>query len=163
MLPHKVCFSGTGSCVTWKGKIVSGKRAFAAYLRDVVRKRLLDEEHSLEVEADLQALATTEMAVDTLERLLALEPEKEDWEVGEALAECVLEEEYGVVWPWNSERDKRTPKASLPGADLIGLIKDGGKALLVLGEVKTSFDAKAPPGVMSGRSGMIHQLDNLAK
>ncbi len=60
------------------------------------------------------------------------------------------------------ERDKRHPNASLPGADLIGFRSEGGDTRLVLGEVKSSTDANTPPGVMNGRSGMIHQIDNLA-
>lgn len=33
---------------------------------------------------------------------------------------------------------------------------------LLFGEVKTSSDTNNPPGVLSGRTGMIHQLDTLA-
>lgn len=62
----------------------------------------------------------------------------------------------------NMERDKRTPKASLPGADLIGFEIQNGVISLVLGEVKTSSDLNAPPTVMNGRSGMQHQLNRLA-
>ena len=49
-------------------------------------------------------------------------PEAEDWEVGEALAECALQHDSGreVHWPWNTVRDRRTPRASLPGTDLVG-------------------------------------------
>ena len=60
------------------------------------------------------------------------------------------------------ERDKRTPKASLPGADLVGFETIGDQTRLALGEVKTSTDANSPPNVMNGRSGMTHQIDNLA-
>ena len=61
------------------------------------------------------------------------------------------------------ERDKRNPKASLPGADLVGFRIEGEDARLALGEVKCSSDENAPPGVMNGRGGMTHQIDNLAK
>lgn len=148
--------------VTWHGKNVDDQEAFNAYLSGPTRSRLFDEEHHSQFAADLNALATTGMASDTLVQLLASEPDKEPWAVGEALAECLLEEERGVKFPWNSERDKRTPKASLPGADIVGLMEDGEKALLVLGEVKTSSDTSTPPQVMTGKSGMIHQLDTLA-
>jgi hypothetical protein len=148
--------------VAWNGISVDDQAEFNAFLSGPARGRLFDEEQHTQYEADLRALATTEMASDTITRLLASEPDKEPWEVGEALAECLLEEERGVKFPWNTERDKRTPKASLPGADLVGLIEDGEEALLVLGEVKTSSDVNNPPQVMTGKSGMIHQLDNLA-
>jgi hypothetical protein len=102
------------------------------------------------------------MARDTLQKLLCAERiEREPWEIGEALAECILEEE-GATWPWNKERDKRTPQASLPGADLVGFVRLNGKTLLAIGEVKTSEDRSTPPNVMHGRNGMIHQLEGLA-
>jgi len=74
----------------------------------------------------------------------------------------MLETYHDVVLPWNTERDKRNPFASLPGADIVGFQRDGGSYRLALGEVKCSSEAKSPPQVMSGRSGMAHQLDNLA-
>lgn len=60
------------------------------------------------------------------------------------------------------KRDKRTPKASLPGADLVGFEIKDSVIRLALGEVKTSSDIDTPPNVMNGRSGMTHQIDNLA-
>jgi hypothetical protein len=124
---------------------------------------LWDLEETDNFEDELRALATTDMATQTLSDLLAAEPDKLSWEVGEALAECILEDRSGLQWPWNSERDKRTPKASLPGADLIGFATDGKGPLLAVGEVKTSADSASPPGVMYGRSGIINQIDDLAK
>lgn len=147
--------------MTWIGKNITDKSEFTTFLSGPVRSRLIDEPQLVALDSDLRALATTEMEVDTIERLLTIDTEREDWEIGEALAECLLEEEHGVKWPWNTERDKRTPKASLPGADLVGLTEEGGEALLVIGEVKTSFDKDTPPNVMTGRGGMIHQLDIL--
>ena len=78
------------------------------------------------------------------------------------MAEAYLEREHEIIWPWNMERDKRNPKASLPGADLVGFKIDGDDVCLALGEVKTSTDGQTPPRVMSGRGGMTHQIDNLA-
>lgn len=162
MLTYDSAYSGNNISVKWHGKSVIGQVEFNAYLSGPTQSRLHDEAHQAQFTADLSALATTGMASDTLVQLLASEPDKEPWEVGEALAECLLEEERGVKFPWNSERDKRTPKASLPGADIVGLVEDGEEALLVLGEVKTSSDTSTPPQVMTGKSGMIHQLDTLA-
>ena len=77
-------------------------------------------------------------------------------------AEAWLNQKQGVIWPWNTERDKRTPKASLPGADLIGFIEVENETRLVLGEIKASSDVSTPPNVMNGRGGMVHQLETLA-
>lgn len=159
MLPYNSTYSKNDGQVKWHGKSVDDQGEFNAFLAGPTRSRLFDEEQHSRYEADLRALATTGMASDTIARLLASEPDKEPWEVGEALAECLLEEERGVKFPWSSERDKRTPKASLPGADIVGLMEVGEEALLVLGEVKTSSEESAPPQVMYG---MAQQLETLA-
>jgi hypothetical protein len=78
------------------------------------------------------------------------------------MAEAYLTRKHNVTWPWNMERDKRTPRASLPGADLVGFEINGNSVRLALGEVKTSGDANTPPNVMNGRSGMARQIENLA-
>lgn len=163
-LPLKIaiCFSNIQGQVRWQGKRLIDLQEFDEYLRGPVLERLMDKEYEHDFASDMRALATTDMAIDTLQQLLAFEPKRKPWEVGEALAESLLKDELGIVLPWNMERDKRTPRASLPGADLIGFLKEDEEVFLVLGEVKTSWDKSAPPNVMSGRSGMIYQLDRLA-
>ena len=157
------CFSGTASQVIWQGQRVLDATEFDEYLSSTVASRLEDTEQGKDFEADMRALASTGVATDTLEDLLQTEPARKPWEVGEALAECVLEEGRGVTWPWNMERDKRTPKVSLPGADIVGFLVEDDDIYMALGEVKTSFDAKRPPEVLYGRGGMITQLDRLAR
>ena len=163
MVECDICYSDSYDHVNWQGKRVCDTDEFKTYLQDPVRRRLIDESQRTSFESDLRALATTDMASTMLKNVLeASETEREPWEIGEALAECLLKDQYEVSWPSNTERDKRTPKASLPGADLIGFIKINGQILLTLGEVKTSRDSNNPPGVMTGRGGMIHQLDRIA-
>ena len=136
---------------------------FNTFLTNDVASRLHDDEGIIEFEAHLRGLANTGFARDSLNAILAAEiPEQRDWAVGEAVAEAYLGCEYEIIWPWNMERDKRNPNASLPGADLVGFEISGADVRLVLGEVKTSTDVQTPPGVMNGRSGMTHQIDNLA-
>ncbi len=149
--------------VSWRGLSVADGDGFNEFMTNDVASRLYDEEGTTEFEAHLRSLANTGFARDSLNDILAAEiPEERDWAVGEAIAEAYLEREHEITWPWNMERDKRNPKASLPGADLVGFKIDGDDVRLVLGEVKTSTDGQTPPGVMSGRSGMTHQIDNLA-
>ena len=125
--------------------------------------RLFDYEGTNDFEAHLRGLATTDFVKDALGAILAASPQEErDWAIGEAIAEAWLGKENNVVWPWNLARDKRTPKASLPGADLVGFLVDESNTRLVLGEVKSSREEQSPPQVMSGRSGMEHQIDRLA-
>ncbi len=158
-----ICYGSDLRSVSWCGVVVTDGSVFDSFMTSAVASRLHDEKGEKEFEAYLRGLATTGFARDCLGEILAAEiPEDRDWAVGEAMAEAYLSEEYGVVWPWNMERDKRTPRASLPGADLVGFHVIRGQIRLALGEVKTSSDEDAPPNVMHGRSGMIHQLDNLA-
>lgn len=162
MLSYSVSFSKSEQQIKWHGCHVIDKKAFQSYLKGPVYKRLVDEESKSSFETDVANLATTQMAQETLKQLLSSQPDAAPWEIGEAIAECILEEEHKVKWPWNMERDKRTPKASLPGADLIGLLEENDSCYFVLGEVKTSEDPTKPPHVLYGRSGMIYQLDQLA-
>lgn len=160
-LPNTICFDNSQTEVTSQGRKVCDESQFAAYLANRVSGRLFDDEQKAIMHADIQGLVSADMDPATIEEFLFKEVDREAWEIGEALAETLLEDESGVVWPWNSERDKRTPKASLPGADLVGFITTADGYELAFGEVKTSTDMDAPPGVMTGRSGMIQQLENL--
>ncbi len=71
------------------------------------------------------------MGQAALEEVLSAEvPETRDWAAGEALAEAVLEAHHDVVLPWNIERDKRNPFASLPGAGIVGFQRDGDDVMV---------------------------------
>lgn len=157
-----VCYGAVDNAVAFKGAQINDPETFRLYLIDSVRARLEDAEQFRSFSDDLRGLVTTDMASETLAGLLSAAPDHEPWQVGEALAECLLQDAEGAIWPWNAERDKRTPRASLPGADLVGFLRAEGQVYLLLGEVKTSSELRTPPNVMSGRSGMIHQLDQLA-
>ena len=136
---------------------------FDTFMTTEVASRLYDEEGQAEFKGHVRALATTGFADESLNDVLMAEiQEDRDWAVGEALAEAYLSRKLGIVWPWNMERDKRHHAASLPGADLVGFLTQDDKCRLALGEVKTSSDADTPPGVMNGRGGMTHQIDDLA-
>ena len=156
-------YEGQDRQVSWQGVSMKDGDAFNSFMSNDVSARLYDEEGKAEFEMYFEDLADTGFARDSLEEILAAEiSEKPNWAVGEAIAEAYLSREYKITWPWNMERDKRHPNASLPGADLVGFIVEGETTRLVLGEVKSSTEMRAPPSVMSGRSGLMHQIDNLA-
>ena len=158
-----ICYEGLYRQVSWQGINIAQEVAFESFLMNDVVSRLHDEEGTCEFETTLRSLASTGFANENIDKILAAEiPEERDWAIGEAIAEAYLSLYHNVTWPWNMERDKRTPKASLPGADLIGFEIQNGLVSLALGEVKTSSDPNAPPNVMNGRSGMQHQLNRLA-
>jgi hypothetical protein len=149
--------------VAWRGISLNECEEFDTFMAGDVSSRLQDEEGTNDFKTTLRSLATTGFAQNSLNEILAAESiEERDWAVGEAIAEAYLTRRHNVNWPWNMERDERTPKASLPGADLVGFEIDGYDIRLALGEVKTSGEAAAPPGVMNGRGGMKHQIDDLA-
>lgn len=158
-----VTYKAQDQQVSWQGIKMADGDMFASFMANDVSSRLRDEVGSNDFKVHLRSLATTGFAIQSLDEILAAEfPEERDWAVGEAMAEAHLTRRHNVTWPWNMERDKRTPRASLPGADLVGFEINGDNIRLALGEVKTSGDANTPPNVMNGRSGLAHQIDNLA-
>lgn len=165
-LPSQVAYQSTHGCVSCGGLQAQDGVELGAFLTGPVAARLNDAEGGTELRDHLRGLSLTGMGQDALEEVLAAEePEERDWAAGEALAEAVLEDHHDVVLPWNTERDKRNPFASLPGADIVGFQRDGDSHRLALGEVKCSSETQSPPQVMSGRSGgtgMGHQIDVLA-
>lgn len=160
---HTTAYSNTHDATSWDGVCIADGSKFNDFMTNEVASRLHDDVGKTDFTSHLNSLASTGFAQDSLRAILEAEqPEERDWAVGEALAEAWLSREHGVVWPWNMERDKRTPQASLPGADLIGFVTHGNETRLALGEVKCSSDSNTPPNVMTGHHGMIRQLENLA-
>lgn len=158
-----VQYRGRHAQASWEGVEFQDGSDLAAFMQGKVADRLNDATGREEFHALLRDLPQTGFGEDALDEILDAETSEErDWAVGEALAEALLTEDYGVRWPWNMERDKRNPKASLPGADIVGFMAHGTRYRLALGEVKTSAAEEYPPGVMSGKSGMTHQIDALA-
>lgn len=161
-LASTLCYTGGDRSASWYGREVEDCEQFQSYLRKVVKPRVDDANTGFE--AELRSMATTGMDTEFVENLLNALPDEKPWAIGEALAECVLadHETREICWPWNHVRDRRTPRASLPGADLVGFCKEGENVVLLFGEVKTSSDARTPPNVMNGSGGMAWQLKDEA-
>lgn len=162
--PSEIAYQSSYGCVSCEGRRAQDDGGLAEFLVGPVASRMHDSTGSDDLRSHLRGLSLTGMGQDVLEEVLAAEvPEERDWAAGEALAEAVLEAHHDVVLPWNTERDKRNPFASLPGADIVGFQREGDSHRLALGEVKCSSEAQWPPQVMSGRSGGLgHQIDTLA-
>lgn len=160
-LPSAV-YAGQAQHVTWDGYEI-GSDVLVFLKQGALRERVADISMRDQVEADLRAAAAGEVADDLVRELLASEPDPEPWQIGEAIAEVLLSEWHGAVWVWNQGRDRRTPLASLPGADLVGFwVTPQDEAKFLFGEVKSSEDASSPPNVLYGRHGMIRQLEALS-
>lgn len=159
MISSIECYTGTHQNAHWHGYAIADRDAFVQFLRTKVRDRLFDQESGFT--EYLRGLDTTGMTSERIEQLLRSVPSPAAWEIGEALAESILltVPDWKILWPWNMQRDRRSPQASLPGADLIGFCEVAGDYWLLIGEVKTSSEVASPPQVMNGRSGMAWQLE----
>ena len=148
--------------VEWQGYNVNNNTTYRTFMETNVRSRLNDNQGQATVDKHLRPLATTGFETANLDALLnASAQEERDWAVGESFSEAILEQELGAIFPWNNARDTRNENASLPGADIVGLINDGGQNKLLFGEVKTSTQEQYPPNVLYGKSGMTHQLETI--
>ena len=128
-----------------------------------VTERALDLAYESEVASKLHDLASTGASAQWLAEFLgeAVSHEVLPWQVGEAIAEAVLEDSHSVIFPWNTRRDERNPRASLQGADIVGICDEAQGSRLVFGEVKSSSDQNSPPTVVTGKSGLDKQLERL--
>lgn len=128
-----------------------------------ITERALDLAFESRIAERLQDLASTGASAEWLTGFLedAVSHEVLPWQVGEAIAEAVLEKDHDVILPWNTRRDERNPRASLPGADIVGISVEPEGCRFVFGEVKSSSDTSSPPAVLTGKSGMIQQLERL--
>lgn len=153
-------YENSESSVSWAARDV-GLQAIDYFKSGALATRLTDLEARDELEAEIRSAAATEVADALVCDLLASDPDPEPWQIGEAMAEVLLEQWHDAVWIWNQGNDRRTPKASLPGADIVGFRTSHDGARFLFGEVKSSRDPSNPPGVLTGRKGMIHQLETL--
>lgn len=154
-------FKGSQATCTWTGTAWTDEEVVA--ISAEIAERALDLTFESNVTDMLQDLSSTGASAEWLTSFLgrAVSHEPLPWQVGEAIAEVVLEDSHGVVIPWNNRRDERNPRASLPGADIVGFSDEHQGTRFVFGEVKSSSDTRSPPGVLTGKSGMVQQLERL--
>ena len=126
-----------------------------------VAEVVYDDSGSREVEALLTGIAETGFEQKNVREALDRPPSLDDWRVGETLAECYLTDHWQCHFPWPDGRDVRKAGSSLPGADLVGFQTENATARFAFGEVKTSHEAKYPPGAVHGRTGLKQQLEDL--
>ncbi|WP_118987677.1 hypothetical protein [Photorhabdus sp. CRCIA-P01] len=109
----------------------------------------------------LTGLVTTEFEQNELTQVLVDEIEFEDWMIGEALAEAFVSECGQCEYPWPTSRDLKNSNASPAGCDLTGFQRVDDQELpyrFSFGEVKTSYDAKSPPSVMTSLGNQLFGL-----
>jgi len=137
------------------------------HLKGAVKDNLVDRQQREELLDSLMTLKL-DTGFDANDQLLADIQALEDKEVnvqnfriGEAYAEIVLEENFQCRFHWNELRDARNPKGNKTGADLVGFVEVDGQILFLFGEVKTSSENANPPQVMTYQEGMENQLCDL--
>jgi hypothetical protein len=139
-----------------------------AHLQGAVKDNLLDREerqNTLDTLRALQQETGFEVNDELIADIQALENEQlnlQQFRIGEAYAEVILEESFVCRFHWNENRDARNPKGNKTGADLVGFIEVDGQVLFLFGEVKTSSEtANRPPQVMTSADGIEKQLRDL--
>lgn len=138
------------------------------HLQGNVKDNLLDREEIEETTDGLKSLleetgfhANKDLLAD-IQALESPEVQAQNFRIGEAYAEVILEQEFVCRFHWNENRDARNPKGNKTGADLVGFIEVDEQTLFLFGEVKTSSEtANRPPQVMTGADGMEKQLKDL--
>lgn len=148
--------------------IALDKHECYGHLKGLVKDNLLDREEWQDSLTRLRALrdetgfiASDELLAD-IQALENREFETQQFRVGEAYAEIILEQEFTCRFHWNESRDARNPKGNKTGADLVGFIEVDGQVLFLFGEVKTSSEiANRPPQVMTNADGIERQLLDL--
>lgn len=150
--------------VTCEAYSATDQVACEEWLKYDVAKRVYDQPMIDGLKDDMLALKSENFDISNLMEYIALPtPDAHYWDIGESVADLFLIERIGARLPANRRRDLRTPKGSLPGADVAGYLPDGaGGAMFLFGEIKTSTDEANPPSVMaSSGSGMVAQLTRL--
>jgi hypothetical protein len=156
------CFSSSDGRTTITAWHFTGKEACRVYFRERVAPRLSASDGRTLLEQHLREAADTGFDLSQLEEQAVHPPPPRDWEIGEAIAEVVLEDQHGGRFPWPTALDKRSPTASLPGPDLVGFHLQVDRHRFLFGEVKSSSEKKSPPSVVTqNQDGLIQQLRRL--
>jgi hypothetical protein len=126
-----------------------------------VSARLAESDNTEALRENLVELESTGFNVIALREQISHPPSPKDWEIGEAFAEVALADGHEAVFPWPTGFDKRTPRSSLPGPDLVGLQRRDATRF-VFGQVKSSSEQRVPPQVIcSGKDCLRNQMRRL--
>ena len=133
----------------------------SAYFSNQVSSKIDRADSTEQLCNHIAELRTTGFEVGTLFAQTETTPQIKDWEIGEAFAEAVLEDEHDAMFPWETGWDKRTSKASLPGADIVGL-QNKAAPRFIFGQVKSSSEERVPPQIVnSGKDCLKKQMHRL--
>lgn len=150
-----------GSALRVHGRRNTSTHEFRRFVQTRVRDRLRRASAREQLREYVTELTSTGFATANLGALSAEEVALAPWEIGEVLAEVLLEETEGADFPWPPSWDKRSATASLPGPDLIGFLGEDGSECFLFGEVKTSDADDVHASVIHGDDGLRRQIERL--
>lgn len=150
-------YAGCCQMIGWQ---VQDPEDCQAYLRERVAAKLREWDGSAILRQYLRDLGATEFDITCLTEQVTEPPPAKDWEIGEAFAEVFLEDRHKASFPWPRSFDKRTPRASLPGPDLIGFHREETPRFL-FGEVKSSSQDDPRSVVVDNDDSLLAQLRRL--
>ncbi len=144
----KLQFSAEACHIQVSGFVAESKEACREYFVRRVSAKLAESDGAEELRQHLIELETTGFDLRGLSGQVVSSPRAKEWEIGEAFAEIAMEDGHEAMFPWPTAFDKRTRKASLPGADLVGLQRRATPRF-VFGQVKSSSEDRVPPQVVN--------------
>jgi hypothetical protein len=103
------------------------------HLQGLVKDNLLDREEREDTLERLRALRdetgfeVSDGLLADIQALVGENVQVQNFRVGEAYAEVILEQAFSCRFYWNELRDARNPKGNKTGADLVGFIEVGGQ------------------------------------
>lgn len=150
-----------GPALRVHGRRNTSTHEFRRFVQSRVRDRLRRADAREQLREYTKELASTGFATANLRALSSDEIALAPWEIGEVLAEALLEETEGADFPWPPSWDKRSASASLPGPDLIGFLGEDGSECFLFGEVKTSDADDVHASVIHGDDGLRRQIERL--
>jgi hypothetical protein len=143
------------------GRSTTSTHELRRFVQARVRDRLRRASSREQLREYLNELTSTGFATANLSALVPEDPEWAPWEIGEVLAEVLLEETERAEFPWPPSWDKRSATASLPGPDFIGFLRDEAIECFLFGEVKSSDADDVRASVINGDDGLRRQIERL--
>ncbi len=150
-----------GPSLRLHGRRNTSTHEFRRFVQSRVRDRLRRADAREQLREYVTELTSTRFATANLSALSSEQIALAPWEIGEVLAEVLLEETEGAVFPWPPSWDKRSASASQPGPDLIGFLREDGSEYFLFGEVKTSDADDVHASVIYGDDGLSGQIKRL--
>ena len=138
MLSIETAYENTNEWSAYQGIVL--KDGFCEYLYSRVRARFYDIQGTESLIEEFSDIASTGFEERLLIDIFSTSPPIDDWKIGEALAECYLEDFEKVRFYYPSSRDSKNPKANLQGADLVGFVDiDEETTIFLFGEAVPQF------------------------